>query len=214
MKVLEGRETVFAAEVNKLEYLYFEPERRTSERTPLIIFLHGFERKEQSLDLFRSYVECKLVANLPVTNVTVVAPRCPRNRSWEDVLLLLVDVLDGISKLANIDERRIYLTGFSLGALGIWKLAEKFKGQLAAIAPIAGGMGDIDYGMLAETPVWAFYGDRDEVVPQVDVTREINALKTYRSAKYTLLENKGHFICGYVYRETELLSWLLSQNRS
>ncbi|MCX7006293.1 MAG: hypothetical protein NTY53_03425, partial [Kiritimatiellaeota bacterium] len=40
--------------------------------------------------------------------------------------------------LFSVDEQRIYLTGVSMGARGVWHIAAHHPGLFAAIAPIAG----------------------------------------------------------------------------
>src|SRR5262249_6645052 len=56
-----------------------------------------------------------------------------REASEKDVMT----VLDMIRKEFNIDERRIYLTGHSMGGAGTYYLGSKYANLWAAIAPVA-----------------------------------------------------------------------------
>jgi dienelactone hydrolase len=69
----------------------------------------------------------------------------------------------------NVDPARVYLTGLSCGAYGLFEYLSKYRGsvQVAAAVPVAGdgrpGWSP-DYCGLGETPLWAFHGELDDVV--------------------------------------------------
>ena len=56
-----------------------------------------------------------------------------REASEKDIM----DVLDMIRKEFNVDERRIYLMGHSMGGAGTYYLGSKYRNIWAALAPIA-----------------------------------------------------------------------------
>jgi poly(3-hydroxybutyrate) depolymerase len=83
-----------------------------------------------------------------------------RRRSEQDVLL----VSDLVEKEYNIDPRRRYLTGNSMGGGGTWWIGGQHSARWAAIAPVAyGGVLPEDVPGLAKVPILAVVGDRDEV---------------------------------------------------
>lgn len=49
-------------------------------------------------------------------------------------------LIDELSKKYNVDEKRIYVTGFSMGGYFSYYLARKLPGKFAAIAPVAATM--------------------------------------------------------------------------
>ena len=49
-------------------------------------------------------------------------------------------IIDELSKEYKIDEKRIYITGFSMGGYFTYYLAKKMPGKFAAIAPVAATM--------------------------------------------------------------------------
>ena len=65
----------------------------------------------------------------------------------------------------NIDETRVYATGFSNGAMLTYLLAEQLANRITAIAPVAGGM------LLGSTvpsrpvPIIDFHGMMDKLAP-------------------------------------------------
>eukprot|EP01047_Picozoa_sp_COSAG01_P107224 COSAG01_NODE_36257_length_520_cov_0.807601_2_plen_88_part_01 len=67
----------------------------------------------------------------------LVSPQCKRNRWWEPISLSAL--IDAIEEKYNVDPKRIYLTGLSMGGFGTWDLASYSPERFAAIAPICGG---------------------------------------------------------------------------
>ena len=80
----------------------------------------------------------------------------------------------------NVDPTRVYVTGLSCGAFGVWEYLAKYGDeQVAAAVPIAGdgrpawataGCG------LGSVPIWAFHGELDDIVdPQGSIEPMTNA---------------------------------------
>lgn len=63
------------------------------------------------------------------------------------------------------------------------------------------------------TPIWAFHGLADSVVPPHHTVDMVNALKdTHPNFRYTLYEGVGHNAWEQAFSE-ELLQWLLKQRK-
>ena len=65
----------------------------------------------------------------------------------------------------EVDEKRVYLTGLSMGGYGAWHWACARPERFAALAPVCGGGDPTRACALKDMPVWAFHGAEDEVVP-------------------------------------------------
>ena len=81
----------------------------------------------------------------------------------------------------NVDPKRVYITGLSCGAYGVWEYLAKYHAslQVAAAIPIAGDARPAwspDYCGLGSTPLWAFNGELDDVVNPLGSTEAMNAL--------------------------------------
>ena len=117
-----------------------------------------------------------------------------RELSEKDVMT----VLDMLRKEFNVDERRIYLMGHSMGGSGTLFLGAKHAAVWAAIAAIAPpGAGSADGLAAAKMPVFVIQGDMDTAVPVAGTRRYVERLKEL-NATYEYLEIPGadHSITG------------------
>jgi predicted peptidase len=104
-----------------------------------------------------------------------------REASEKDVM----NVLDMIRKEFNVDERRIYLMGHSMGGAGTYYLGSKYPqiwAALAPIAPAAMGMTNDRTKVLqaikdAGMPMLVSMGDADEAVPVSNVRLWVDTMK-------------------------------------
>jgi predicted peptidase len=104
-----------------------------------------------------------------------------REASERDVMT----VLAMIRKEFNVDERRIYLMGHSMGGAGTYYLGSKYGKEFAALAPIAPaamGMTNDRTKVLqaikdAGVPMLVSMGDADEAVPVANVRMWVDTMK-------------------------------------
>jgi hypothetical protein len=120
-----------------------------------------------------------------------------RELSEKDVMT----VLDMMRKEFNVDERRIYIMGHSMGGSGTLYLASKYPQIWAAAAPIAppgaGGPGVAESLGMSKLPTFVVQGDADTAVPVAGTRAFIDRLKA-QNAVYEYLEIPGatHNITG------------------
>jgi predicted esterase len=99
-----------------------------------------------------------------------------RELSEKDVM----NVLDMIRKEFNVDDRRIYLMGHSMGGAGTLYLGVKYSSIWAALGPIAPAAFGLDPESLAKIPsmpIIFVHGDADEMVPVANTRKWIDKLK-------------------------------------
>jgi predicted esterase len=92
----------------------------------------------------------------------------------------------------------------------VYKHPEKF----AAIAPMSSLMVTTAWASrLREMPIWAFHGEKDELVPVSDTQDLIHALTDRgNDVRLTILPNRDHYILD-VYEDQDLYSWFLRHKR-
>jgi predicted peptidase len=212
---IQTKEKAIIVRKTTLNYLLWLPADYKKEKNktwPLLIFLHGSGERGDTLDLVKRNGPPSFIENRPDFPFITVSPQCPLGTRWnsED----LQAMLDQVKAKYRIDPSRIYLTGLSMGGFGTWAWACKQPEQFAAIAPICGG-GDIQFARdLKNTPVWAFHGEADPVVPvkrTIEMVEAVNA--TGGSARMTIYPGVGHDSWVNAYNEKELYTWLLEKVR-
>lgn len=198
-----------------LTYLLKVPsnyEANKNERFPLLIFLHGSGERGNDINKVKAHGPPSFVDTRKDFPFITVSPQCPEGTWWvtEDLQAMLEQLKESL----RIDENRIYVTGLSMGGFGTWAWACKYPEQFAAIAPVCGG-GDLQFAdELKSTPVWAFHGEEDFIVP---VRRTIEMVEAVNSnggkARMTIYPGVGHDSWVNAYSNEELYQWLLSNTR-
>jgi len=92
----------------------------------------------------------------------------------------VMTVLDMVRKEFNVDDRRIYLMGHSMGGAGTLHLGVKYSSIWAALAPIAPAAFTLNPDSLKAIPAMPIlfvHGDADEVVPVANTRPWIEKLK-------------------------------------
>ncbi|MDE6655324.1 MAG: hypothetical protein K2K37_13165, partial [Muribaculaceae bacterium] len=108
----------------------------TPQNAPLVITLHGFN---QSADYQRNTTAWDQVAD--TAKFVVVYPDAIN--SWWDVygqsdLTFIEKIIDHMNEKYDIDRNRVYVSGFSLGAMMTYHVAEHLSDKVAAFGPVSG----------------------------------------------------------------------------
>lgn len=222
----------FAARVYKeaeksLHYRLLIPsEYRKGQAWPLIIWLHGSGEKGTDNLAQLPQLERTILADKAKCPAFVMAPQCPPKVAWHtlgydkpseisEATRLLIAAIQELQKEFQLDDRRIYLGGFSMGGCGTWDILGRFPDLFAAAFPIAGPPGDRKAlaPAIKQVPLWVFHGAKDRVAPLEGTRIIVAALKEAGgNVKYTEYANGGHE-CLQALREPELMPWLLAQKR-
>jgi predicted peptidase len=207
----------FKAKVIKsleLPYLLYLPKNAGKKKLPLVMFLHGAGERGNDLDLVKLHGLPKRIAEGQEFPLIAVSPQCPAESWWTFELDALKGLLESVIKTHNVDTKRVYLTGLSMGGMGTWQFAGTYPEYFAAIAPICGG-GEIHLTRnLSTMPIWAFHGAKDNVVPLEESKRMVASVKHHGGkAKLTVYKNVGHDSWTRTYNNPKLYEWLLSHKK-
>ena len=148
-----------------------------------------------------------------------MSAQCPDNSFWTAQVPALEALLDEILASQAVDERRIYLTGLSMGGFGTWAWGVEHPERFAALAPICGGMvfyADLPAKMCAlkDVPVWNFHGAKDPVVAIGESDKLVEALQACGgNVRYTVYPEAEHDSWTETYANPELYAWFLAQTR-
>lgn len=209
-------------------YLEYVPQNYNSNNNdyPIVIFLHGIgERGTTSTDPTTLKTSVQKVANVGLAKYVkagtqypfiLISPQLKSSYgTWPANYVM--DVLNYVKTYLRVDERRIYITGLSLGGFGTWTTLGAYPKVFAAAVPICSGGSALSKACViaAENiPLWAFHGTSDAVVSYTVTTKMINAInactpKPSPLAKTTLFSGLGHNVWDKVYKETSAVNWML-----
>ena len=184
----------------------------------LLLFLHGRgERGNTPEDLakVKAHGPPKLLDNPGFAKnfpAIAVSPQCKDGFAWSPAQLMLL--LDHIEANYKIDRSRIYVTGLSMGGFGTWMCLNESPGRFAAAAPICGGGKPEWAGRMLTTPIWAFHGDQDTIVPAALSTNMVQAIRNAvgRNVLLTVYEGEGHDSWTRTYDNQLLYDWMFQQS--
>jgi predicted peptidase len=148
----------------------------------------------------------------------IVMPQKPvQAAEWEECEPLVLACLDDAKRELNIDAKRITLTGLSQGGHGTWMIGARHPEIFAALAPVCGyGHPTTLAPRLKNKPIWAFHGEKDDVVPVDETKRMIAALSRDHQQpepRMTLYPEAKHNCWDQAYRDAGLGQWLLAQSK-
>lgn len=235
----EGLQQKFEAHTHKgdwaMPYRLFRPD--ASGKLPLVVYLHGSggqgddNEKQLALgNIFGTRVWL-LPENQKKFPCCVLALQS--NRGWvrydPDGLTrseykivpgmgqgvqMALEVVDELRRTYAIDDRRIYITGQSMGGAGTWNAIASRPKFFAAAAICCGSVSADDGTGSIDTPVWNFHGDADIVVPvslsrgRIEARRKAGGRPL--STEYAAVD---HNVWQWAYSEPELVKWMFDQRR-
>ena len=123
------------------------------------------------------------------------------------------ECIETTKKIYSIDEKRIYLCGFSMGAAATFDIALKYPDRWAACVPVCGRCENTDLIKNAEhIPFWINSGSLDTVIPPEYSWRAYNIAKmlTFNEWKYTEYENMEH---SFDINWQQIEGWLLTKEK-
>lgn len=187
--------------------------RQPNEETyPMVVYLHG---KGNDMMTPETPPNANTFSDQNKNPSLVIAPQCP-DIGWHgaksDMVFKIMDEL-----IANfpIDRKRIYITGYSMGAFGTFELLAKRPELFAAGVTVAGGAPPKNAGKLKDIPIWAFHGDADDIVKVESSRNIVEAIKKLNgNIKYTEIPGGDHGIARQVYQDKEMHKWLFEQKRA
>lgn len=201
--------------IEKLNYLLNIPQDYKENKYPLIITLHGAGERGDDFDKISVHGIAKYIKagrNIPAV---VIAPQCPEEYIWNQITVELKELIDHIITEYNVDDQRVSITGLSMGGYGTWEMGMAYPGFFSAIAPICGGGVSWRTYLIGKTPVWAFHGDEDKIVPVNNSYEMCDKLKSYGgNVKLTIFHGVEHNSWEAAYEDTKLIEWLLESKKS
>jgi len=154
--------------------LHIPPDYDPSQPTPLILAYHGIKLNAQEMMRISGFS-----AQADKDNFLVAYPEgSGTNQSWNggeccgEAMMKKVDdvgftraMIEDAANFVNIDRSRIYATGFSNGAIMVYRLACDLADLIAAIGPVAAAPATSLCNPSRPVSVIHFHGDADRLNP-------------------------------------------------
>lgn len=229
------RTTPSGSIIGYLEYL--PPDYHSnSNKYPVVIFLHGVkERGANSTDPATLKTTINLVTALgPPAHVKagasmpfiLITPQLKNSySSWPSSYIK--EVLDYCKTYLRIDERRIHITGLSMGGHGAWTCIQDMPTTYASAFPVCGAHNSpsLACGIARENvAVWAVHGDSDPVVSHTKSVNMVNAINACTPApnplaKISIYANVAHnawnrgYALDNTYHNPNFYQWVMQQTK-
>jgi predicted peptidase len=202
---IQKRTYEFSDAKKDMEYALFVPSKCDKDKkTPLMVALHGLGSNPQQIMRYKGLTDLA-----EKYGYIVVAPMGYNSSGWYGAIpgkfkkpdppnlyelseKDVMNVLELAKKEFNIDEKRIYLMGHSMGGGGTMHLAFKHPDLWAGLAPIAPAIfrkAD-DVAKIKHIPIILVQGDADKLVPVANVRKWADAMKK-NEMKYEYIEVAG-----------------------
>jgi len=222
-------EPVGAVEGAPLGYAeYLPPGYGEGRPRPLLVFLHGTGEAGDGSEAALGDI------------LKLGIPKIISNRDWahdRPFIVLMpqygVDVagdcqmaeqVDGFLKFAlehyEVDERRVYLTGVSCGAIGGWDYLATYGEDVVSAAVLISGHANEALQKagcaLGQVPLWVFHGAEDSVVPKRYIAGQIAQLRACdpppEELEFTVYPGRDHNAWDPTYKRSgghDIYGWLL-----
>ena len=216
--------------------MYVPPLANAGEARPLILFLHGGgEMGTNNTSQINGNID-NLLTKAKQRGAFLLAPQT--NAGWHGQVP--TDYASMLTEQAieqhNVDPRRVYVTGLSMGGGGTWNMINRYGDMFAAAVPICAVLPSNDFSAssVLDEPIWAFHARNDTVV-SVSSTRTVvnnlltsagEAVPTYPPTnnnttwfefqsqeldlRYLELPIGGHGIWNYVYAQERMYDWMFA----
>lgn len=222
---------IFVSEKDTLPFQFISPGNTdTMQKYPLVIWLHGKGERgtdnKKQMTLIKKWLPDSLQKDKYKS--FLLAPQCSEDRYWSnydkladkisfdsitpEIQITLMKLIDSIMVQYPIDPNRIYIMGISMGGFGAFDLITRYPDFFAAAVPICGGADPRMADEISKTPVWAFHGDKDNVVNK---RHSVLVMKSVEDAnhKFTLYSETGHDCWNKSFKEPLLLQWMFYYNK-
>jgi acetyl esterase/lipase len=213
--------------------VYLPEQYRKRQSWPVILFLHGSgERGTDGMDETQVGLASAIRSHPERWPFVVVMPQLPYgHHHWTDpdMMAMALNALSAEVQEFHGDPDRMYLTGLSLGAYGVWEIAKDYPGHFAALVPISGGiywsyrperwhdpqLPQAYARAIGRTPVWIIDGLLDAVVQPKQSEIMYSALaQSGGDVRLWEYEAWHHNVWDKAYADPDLPSWLLAHRLS
>ena len=227
---ISGEDTLLCRILSPLNF-------EATKKYPVVVFLHGAGERGNDNEAQLNWGADAFLDSLTRVKypAIVIFPQCPKNSKWSEYnkssasdstgyswpseqkmftsLKLVMDFIDTLRESSQVDSKRIYLGGLSMGGFGTLELLWRRPELFAAAFPICGAVNpEKSKKFKSNLPLWIFHGDSDPVIPVSNSRLLYSFLKDKsKKVKYTEYPGVGHNSWTNAMNEPQLMEWLFAQ---
>jgi predicted peptidase len=234
------KKEVFVKGKDMLNYRILYPSKYdVNEKYPVVIVLHGSGERGTDNEQQLKYGAALFLDSINRVKYPafVIFPQCPNESFWAKIsedtrpgadtlgnytfisegkptkaMDLLISLVDSFAKTPQVNTKKIYVGGLSMGGMGTFEILWRKPKFFAAAFPVCGGGDPEKVKVYARNfPLWVFHGGSDDTVPVGNSRLMVNALKKNGAiVQYTEYPGVGHNSWTNAFAEPTLLKWLFS----
>ncbi len=224
--------------------VYVPSDYSAARQWPVIVYLHGNGHQgNDGMQQTDSAMGNSIREKPSLFPAIVLFPQAKPGTRWSDSEMqdLVIAELDKTVIEFHGDPKRLYLTGFSMGGTGTYRIAYHWPEKFAALVVVAGRVqpgsaytqAEVETDRRANNflsstdpfnplairikglPLWIFHGDKDEAVPVEQSRKLVAALKNAGSSvRYTDYPGANHAQASEkTYFDANVIQWMLAQHR-
>ncbi len=190
---------------------------------PLVVFLHGLGERGDDGKQRTVGIGPAIEKNPERFPCLVLMPQCPSDRTWTKIdadwaraFEPAEDQIDAAiaetERRYRVDERRVALTGLSMGGFGTLMYGARRIDRFCALVAVCGAGRLTDAPALATRPLWLIHGESDPTVPSrlsKDIARAV--IVAGGDVRFTGYAGVGHNAWDRAYGDPEVIRFLLAE---
>ncbi len=194
--------------VGKTKYPFWISVPNTSEKLPILLFLHGKSLSGNNLERVKRYgvlTEMKKGRNF---NAIVVAPQVASG-SWDPDKIL--EVIEYVRQNYSADNKNLFVCGMSMGGGGTLRFASKYPEMVTAAVAICSNAALSNGCNLGKVPLWIQHGDKDIPVPVSESKSVFSAIKKCNpdaDATLTIIKGGTHSSVEDLFHKNTIYDWM------
>jgi hypothetical protein len=195
----------------------------SDKKYPLLLSFHGDgEKGTNELNKLRtSFLPNKLEAADFNVEFIVVAPQTNGYKPGWQTPIFLNELIDSLKTNFKVDDKKMYVTGYSGGGGGLCIFSNTYGDLLSAVSPMSGvnafpSLGSTSYCKLKDVPLWAYHCLNDNTVSSnstVNLLSGINKCSPTVKPKATYFANGGHNSFTQAFQTDSIFRFFLSKSK-
>lgn len=147
------------------------------EKAPLVIALHY--GGDVTPWYGKGYLTILVEPALWKLDAVIAAPDCPSPAGWDNPgsEAAVLALMNHLKRYYTIDDKKVVLTGFSLGGIGTWYLAARYPDLFSAAIPVSAMPRPDVAEAVRDIPVYVIHSTGDEIFPVKRVEEMVEKLK-------------------------------------